>query len=224
MRLYYMTKLDTATRFILPERRMRISQFHRLNDPFELMGVKMDGPRARKIYKALIDHWSTSIGIICMVKHWQSPLMWAHYADSHHGVCLGFDVPDEMPRKMNYEPERIKYLIDPTKTIGGITRELLLQVLTTKFTQWSYEEEWRLFSDFKEPDPTNGEFYLPFSKDLALKEIIVGARCKSSVGSFKKLLSRVDHSVRIIKARPAFETFTIVRQKQVSAINVHPKR
>ena len=53
---------------------------------------------------AHVDHIERSTGIICMGKHWHSPLMWAHYAGNHTGVCLGFDVPDELAYDIKYVP------------------------------------------------------------------------------------------------------------------------
>ena len=53
MRLYYMTSLETAVNYILPERRMRIAQFSGLNDPFELMSVRLDGQVGRQVFRAL---------------------------------------------------------------------------------------------------------------------------------------------------------------------------
>ena len=150
--------------------------------------------------------------------------MWTHYAKNHTGVCLGFDVPDAMPIQMKYETDRAKLLLNVEKPLDAIDHELLLKVLTTKFTQWSYEEEWRLLSDLKEQDPINGSFYLPFGPSLALRDIIVGVRCLKPVGSFKNLLGGLEHPVTIIKARTAFETFSIVRQKRVSPITVLPKQ
>lgn len=224
MRLYYMTSLETAVNHILPEKRMRLSQFARLNDPFELMSFNQGGAEERHIFKMLRDHWEKSLGVICFGKHWASPVMWAHYAQSHAGVCLGFDVPDDKPKKVVYEQERVKWAVDLTKPIRGVDVDLLERVVTTKYAQWAYEEEWRLFAKLQEPDPRNGEYYLDFGADLTLREIIVGARCLSSVGSFKRLVGKVEKSVEIIKARPAFETFTMVRQRKVSPIVVGPKQ
>lgn len=224
MRLYYMTSLDTAVQHILPEKRMRLSRFSRLNDPFELMSFNIAGADERYVFKKLRDHWETSLGVVCFGKHWRSPVMWAHYARSHTGVCLGFDVPDDKPRKMVYEPERIKWAVELAKPLRGIDTQLLEKVVTTKYEQWAYEEEWRLFAKLEEPDQINGEYYLNFGPSLALREIIVGARCMCSVGSFKKLVGDVEQSVEIFKARPAFETFTMVRQKKVSPIVVLPKQ
>lgn len=224
MRLYYMTALDTAVKYILPEKRMRLSQFARLNDPFELMSFHQGGAEERYIFKMLRDHWDKSLGVICFGKHWKSPVMWAHYARSHTGVCLGFDVPDDKPKQIVYEPERIRWAVDLAKPIRGVDVELLERVVTTKYAQWAYEEEWRLFAKLEESDPTNGEYYLDFGPNLTLREIIVGARCTNSVGSFKGLVGKVEKSVEIIKARPAFETFTMVRQKKISPIVVLPHK
>ena len=224
MRLYYMTSLETAVDHVLPEKRMRLSQFARLNDPFELMSFSQSGAEERYIFKKLREHWEKSLGVICFGRHWKSPVMWAHYARSHTGVCLGFDVPDGLPKQIVYEPERIRWAVDLAKPIRGVDVELLERVVTTKYAQWAYEEEWRLFAKLEEPDPKNGEYYVDFGPTLMLREIIVGAKCSSSVGSFRKLLGKVEKSVEIIKARPAFETFTIVRQKRVSPIIVLPTK
>lgn len=223
MRLYHMTTFDTAVKFILPERRMRLSRLDKLNDPFELRSLKLEGTRAKRIFAALLAHFISDLGVLCMVKNWASPLMWAHYADNHAGVCLGFDVPDDKPRQMEYVTERRVHVLDETDPHGGITHHDLDKLLITKSSGWSYEEEWRLFSQAREPDPVNGYFYLPFENNIVLREVIVGSCCAAPVGSFKKLLAGLPQSVTIIKARPAFETFTMVRQKQVSAITVMPK-
>ena len=101
MRLYYMTSLDIAIDHILPEKRLRIARFDSLNDPFELHGVDM-GSDGAHVKKTLIEHWTPTIGVLCFGLHWKSPVMWAHYARSHTGVCLGFDVPDDKPQQMQY--------------------------------------------------------------------------------------------------------------------------
>ena len=224
MRLYYLTSLETAVQYILPEKRMRLGRFSRLNAPFDLLSFNQGGAHERYIFKMLRDPWEKALGVICFTQHWRSPVMWAHYADRHKGVCLGFDVPDERVSQMVYEPERIKWVADLSKPIRGLDEELLRMVVTTKYSQWAYEEEWRLFGELRDPDPKNGDYYLNFGPELALREIIVGSGCKSSVGSFRKLVGDVEQSVTIIKARPAFETFTMVKQQRVSPIVVAPKQ
>jgi hypothetical protein len=217
-----MTKLETAMKYILPERRMRLSRFDALNDPFELMSMRFDGPRGRAAYRILRDHWFNRLGIICMGKHWSSPVMWAHYADNHSGVCLGFDVEDDKAKQMLYQPERLKLPLDLTLPYAGLTTETIERILTTKYSQWSYEEEWRVWSSLEECAP-NGSYYLPFGPSLELKEIIVGARCKKVAADFDMVLGCVDKPIRLIKARPAFETFKMVRQMKFKEVIIKPR-
>ncbi|OYT92968.1 MAG: hypothetical protein CFE43_05505 [Burkholderiales bacterium PBB3] len=223
MRLYHMTSLDVAMKHILPERRMRLGQFDRLNDPFELLCASVGDKRARHVFKFLREYWTEKLGVLCMGRHWKSPLMWAHYAGNHTGVCLGFDVPEELAKPIRYEGERLQNLINASAPLNGVSIELLEKVLTTKYAQWSYEEEWRLFSKLEEKDPIDGFYYLPFSDKLVLREIIVGSRCTKPVGTFRKLVEPVQHTVKVIKARPSFETFTMVRQMRVVPIVVKSK-
>jgi hypothetical protein len=224
MRLYYQTSYETATGFILPERRMRLSRFHRLNDPFELRSVKLEGGRpARRAFNALMQHWDNRLGVICMGKHWRSPVMWAHYANNHSGVCLGFDVPDDKAHPISYVPDRQLLRLNPKLPLGGVTEELLFKMLTTKYEHWRYEEEWRVWSNLDEPDPGNGEFYVDFGPSLELREIIIGARCKRSASDFDRVLGKVDQPIEIIKARAAFETFTMVQQQQFKPVKIMPR-
>jgi hypothetical protein len=223
MRLYYMTSFETATKYILPERRMRLGEFDKLNDPFELLCAHMGDPEHRLVVNYLREGFTKRYGIICMSAHWKSPLMWAHYAENHTGVCLGFDVLDDKIRKVDYTPDRIMLNINVNKPLRGVNEDTLIQLAMTKYSQWEYEEEWRLFGRLEVPDPNNGRYYVDFSPMLSLREIIVGTRCDAPVGSFRKYLKGLDQSVTVIKARPAFESFTMVRQQRVTPITVAPR-
>ena len=78
MRLYYMTTLETAEKYILPERRMKASTFDKLNDPFELLSASRGDGLQRKIFTRLREYWVKNLGIICTAKDWKSPVMWAY--------------------------------------------------------------------------------------------------------------------------------------------------
>jgi hypothetical protein len=88
MRLYYMTSFKTATDYILKEHGMRFGQFDKLNDPFEFMSPSMDNPDHRLTLTYLRKIVAKTWGVICMGKHWKSPLMWAHYAKNHTGSLV----------------------------------------------------------------------------------------------------------------------------------------
>jgi hypothetical protein len=106
---------------------------------------------------------------------------------------------------------------------GGLTEAVIGQLLCRKYSHWAYEEEWRLSFKLKDKDPINGEYYLKLGPELVLREIILGSRCPAPVRSFRKLMGQVDHSVRIIRARPASDSFTIVQQNAVTPIVVSPR-
>jgi hypothetical protein len=111
MRLYYVTKLDTAENHILPEWRMKLSTFDKVNDPFELLCADRGTSSRNGSSRSSATHWTKWLGFISFSKNWRSPLMWAHYAASHTGVCFGIDIIEEDKiRKMVYEPERLTVL------------------------------------------------------------------------------------------------------------------
>lgn len=227
MRLYYMTEARWAMK-ILEEQRFKLSRVNDLNDPFEFLGASIGEKQARKVAKVLHDHWHKSIGILCTGTSYESPVMWAHYGHKHHGVCLGFDVvvDDELrvPSQVKYEPERIKGLFDNLGPENLMTEEQLGLLLTTKFKDWEYEREWRLFAKLNERDAENELYYLNFAPHIQLREVILGARCKETVKDFAALVPPPKQPVEVFKLRGAFDSFAMVRQRQISPVFVRPKR
>jgi len=226
MRLYYMTSNETATKYVLPDRRMKLSLFPDLNDPFELQPHSLNDKDLRRVTRVLNEHFSETKGLICFSDNWKSPVMWAHYADKHKGVCLGFDVPDTGPDPLagpvSYNPKRLQFVLDQTKDLGGIDSDFLKAVLYTKAHEWSYEREWRALADLKEKDSATGYYYVDFGPQLQLREVILGSRNSVPVGQMAKLVRKNQEAVQVLKARPAFQEFAMVRNKAVKAINVPP--
>ncbi len=72
MRLYYLTSHEVATTYVLPERRMKLSLFHELNDPFELYPYSLSDRASRRISRVLQRHFNTSKGLICFSDNWRS--------------------------------------------------------------------------------------------------------------------------------------------------------
>lgn len=224
MRLYYMTSNDIATNYILPERRMKLSRFADLNDPFELQPHCLDDKELRAMNRVLQTGVGERFGLLCLSDNWRSPVMWAHYADKHKGVCLGFDFPEapDTPtvRRVEYNPARIRFKLDRTATRYGIDESYIEALLFTKAKEWAYEREWRTLSGLHEQDATTGFYYVDFGPQLQLREVIVGARNPTPVGQMAKLVRKNQASVQVLKARPAFQEFAMVRNKAVKAINV----
>ncbi len=119
---------------------MKISDFNNLNDPFELLGVEMSDKDVRSALQFEQSQIAKSKGLICFSENKYDPVQWAHYAENHKGVCLGFEVPERILKKVKYVSARLA-----KSTLNDHDKQEKL--LTTKFKHWEYEEERRLLLD-----------------------------------------------------------------------------
>jgi hypothetical protein len=222
MRLYYMTTLETLEQYILPEARIRVSTFDTVNDPFELLAMSHGSKSERRKFRWLYEYWVSTLGFISMSEHWQSPLMWAHYAKNHTGICLGIEVPDGRAMKVSYEPERLKMVLDAISLETAVDDDIIRTVVSTKFKEWEYEREWRILVRLGGADPETGLHYVDFSPDFELREIIAGARCGRSLSEIRKRVFGNTGQVVMKKARPAFQTFSMLQQHQVPSLTTSP--
>lgn len=190
------------------ERRLRISRIHELNDPFEFLSPDLRDKGLRQALLDTRDELSKSHGILCFSGSWHSPALWAHYADKHKGICLGFELPTDILRQVSYVTSRRQW---PPNEDEYSLQSFFDSALFTKFLHWSYEDEYRVYLSLSEEE--NGTFYKPFSDDLKLRKIIVGARSNISRNMIVDALGNLNGVVDCFKARPAFRSFRIVRNK-----------
>jgi hypothetical protein len=139
--------------------------------------------------------------------------MWAHYGAKHYGICLGFDVPDELAMRISYEPNRLDFKIDLSISNAGITPEMVKAMLLTKFEAWRYENEYRVMAELRDRDE-DGHYYADFGEHLMLREVIVGVRCSTTQGQVAEWIGDWGYDVEIRKARLAFKQFRITEQLQ----------
>jgi len=222
MRLFYMTSQHIGE-VILREKRLKQSRISEMNDPFELLGASIGERDARWVFKILHAHWTRSYGVICFSDNWKSPVMWAHYAEKHHGLCFGFDVPNELASEVRYEPARLN-IIDRKKRLMGVDQEAVNTLLVTKFKEWSYEHEWRVFGSLQDRDPVTKHHYIDFGPTLQLRDVVIGARCRLSIAAVAKLVGKIENPVTVRKARASFTRFEIIQRRDVTPITVKPRR
>ena len=106
MRVYHFINTQYGLQVLL-ERRLKIARAHELNDPFEFMGMDLSEDTLREAMESMKDYYDRALGILCFSERWDNPVQWAHYADGHKGLCLGFDIPDEALTEVNYVDERM---------------------------------------------------------------------------------------------------------------------
>lgn len=224
MMLYYFTTKEYGLQNIA-KRRLKVARIIDLNDPFEFIALKLVTRVQRQALRRRRSEMDNRFGIICFSDRWSDPLMWSHYADRHRGMCLGFEVSAAA------EPTTIRYirdLPDPTSlgyasldTMGDKQR---MEMGFVKSDVWKYERERRLVVELakmeREDVFTNGIqqtlYFQPFSNDISLKEVIVGARCELSEEELIAKIGTGLGDVGRIKARLAFKSFRVVTQHNKS--------
>ena len=107
MRVYNLMK-DKWARKALRNRRLKLSLFEDMNDPFELFPVSFKKEEDRQMFTQLREVINTDVGVLCFSRTWSNPVLWSHYGERHKGICLGFVVPDECINKINYVEKRIE--------------------------------------------------------------------------------------------------------------------
>lgn len=160
-----------------------------LNDPFDCLinqrkifeqAIATTNETHRKellsIYvdtKHFFSNWNTHIhnsGLCCFSKEANIPLLWAHYADGHKGLCIEYTffgtdfAPDGngpfavsvmgdvqyianpiLQLLLNHPIHEIEKAISKPETKDGLVfmKALLRNYLFSKSPSWSYEQEWR---------------------------------------------------------------------------------
>lgn len=142
------------------------------------------------IKDTLIDGHTKTIVVLSLAETCDSLRMWAHYADAHRGVALGFDTDtgilessqQQRLQKVNYSKIR------PSRALWEeVTND---ELLFTKSDEWIYEQEWRLVeshfnaddSGVKEPGHEDTPIHYSFRfKPESLRRIIIGCRASKDV-------------------------------------------
>ena len=83
--------------------------------------------------------------IYCLTPHADSTLMWSHYADNHHGICLEFSVANPLFRNAREVVYRSEYPVWLPHEFHAYP-ESTLEIVLTKADDWAYEKEFRLVS------------------------------------------------------------------------------
>lgn len=210
MRLYHFLNAEYGL-LNIRQRRLKIARISELNDPFEFLGVATKSASLRRSYQHLKDGLNDYMGLVCFSANWNNPVQWGHYADRHRGLCLGFEVTAEA-HKVTYVAERLLARPSAMKSEGSDAEGHVTEILTTKFEHWSYEDEYRLFPQLQDQDP-NGLYFLEFNDQVALREVIVGHRSRISRSEIAQALGPLAPQAISYKARLAFRSFDVVRQK-----------
>lgn len=209
MKLYYLTPAQFALS-ALALRRLKVARLAELNDPFELLAVDAETPLHREFFRRVKEKIDSTHGVLCFSKRWRNPVLWGHYADKLRGVALGFEVTSPHLVPVIYAKTPAKIGTDPETGLPQLNDELVDQLQRTKFEDWHYEEEMRVYVQLDHDTRESGLYFYPFDTSLVLREIILGPRCELPAESLKALLGVNEPEVKIVKSLLANQSFSVV--------------
>lgn len=209
-RVYYFTPPDHALEN-LERKRLKVSRFSQCNDPFELASFSQKDKELRTQFRRWLQHMDSKYGLLCFCRSWRNPVMWAHYAKNHTGVCYGFDVAPENLFKVRYVKERLQAKANAKNIPSQMGMDIIENLIATKFQHWSYEEEYRMLVTLPAAPHQGNLIFESFSDTFQLREVIIGFKSEIAVSSAKSLVDR--EAVEVFKSRPAFQKFEICRQR-----------
>lgn len=146
----------------------------------------------------------SKIGLYCLSRIPDSILMWSHYGCEHEGYCLEFEATDHTAMFGKAQP--VLYsdsypIVDFFKTPKEKQVDL---IFLTKYTSWSYEQEWRII-DFKD-----GPGLHSYPPEL-LKSVIFGLRMtESNKTLIREWVKRRGHPIQFFQAIQDDRKFSIV--------------
>lgn len=94
--------------------------------------------------KSDIESIREKIGVACFSDNYDSLLMWAHYTNSHQGICIEYNT-HKIPQ--NYMLLPVAYQKDRYNATDDIISRNMNNILNPYFVKsidWEYENEWRL--------------------------------------------------------------------------------
>jgi hypothetical protein len=212
VRAYHLTKLEHATTDIRSPR-LKVATFSDANDPFELLALNLRGSEnrsARKALKEFKESQGTQIGMLCFSRSWENPVLWSHYAEGHKGVCLGFDVAEDVLDEVEYADALLTARLGDEDDASSIPADLQDLLFLTKFRHWEYENELRRFVALSEAEQDRGLFFWPFDEHMRLREVILGHLCPAShLQSIRDLVRNTNADAVVSKARLSFGSFKV---------------
>ena len=195
----------------LQGRRLKIARIGELNDPFEFM-ARASNSLERAALRATKEQQSEKTGLLCFSESWENSVQWSHYADRHRGICLGFDVPNEQIKMVTYRKSPLRFDLLRFRSDAIYAQDFSEKLVSTKFDDWRYEKEWRLYIKLDSRTETDGKYFYEFSGELQLTEAIVGSASTITRRQLADALGSLVKQVRCRKARMAFNSFKVVEQ------------
>lgn len=212
MRVYHFLKEEHAI-INIEKSRLKIATINELNDPFEFyFNLTSSGnPLDENVLNDVKNHYDKIIGFLCFSEQMENPVLWAHYADNHKGICLEFEILQKDLLKIDYLETPLSIDSDDPnwrQKFGDYTKY--------KYKHWSYEKEWRMCVPLKPENiiRDNDLLFIPWDKGLSLKSVYCGLKCELDKPDEDKLMEKGINVVYTTKSRTSFSIEAITGSRE----------
>ncbi|MCU9838926.1 DUF2971 domain-containing protein [Ruegeria sp. WL0004] len=199
----------------LTENQIKLSDFKKCNDVFELASFALKDKKMRENHRAWIEELSSELGLICFSQDWRNPLMWGHYSKSGEGVCLVLDVAVSQLQPVEY---LLKRATSDASCFPRSGDPMFKKFCAQKSHHWRYEKEERLFVTLhsnKVIHQDNGKKFLKMGGEVQLVGFINGPRPELSADEIKSAFGG-KRPLKHFQCRAAFRDFRMVVQQDTS--------
>lgn len=188
---------------IIYDHKLYLSSRTELNDPMECgigivsLGVMGAGQYAEiGIPHPAVESLMDAYKILSLTSLYNSPQMWAHYANNYSGVCFVFSSKGALSdiRKVSYSDEKFHFNEEDLSIRGIEPIDCIRDVYFYKSRNWEYEQEWRIVRP-------STETHLLFAP-AELCGVIVGHNVKHSELQMKVINACSKNAI------PVYQTFT----------------
>ena len=219
MKLYHFA----SAKYLIPsirEKRLKLSTFQNLNDPYEVMPImydKMGNFAQAGMVRQHIQNMLKDAGLLCMSSNVESSVMWGNYADRHNGVAYEFHFEQQANERLihvTYDGGRVVFSEDMNLHDEKQLDDFFKILLGRKAGGWIYEAETRWVfpisrGKVKIMVDENGLIFTPLPEEL--KRIILGVDCPL----FEDIVGRtvVEHGlndISVTRARLSDRDFNII--------------
>lgn len=114
-------------------------------------------------------------------KEYLNELMWAHYADSHKGICIKYKFPSDITTKGSESNNYITYFrdVEYTSDLKKYSKQNAINVTDAFFAKgksWAYENELRLLYY----NPTNKDSHISLLISNCIETVYFGVKCSEN--------------------------------------------